>query len=88
MIKRLLNHTKSHSFFLFGARGTGKTSLIKENFLGEHTLYIDLLRDSEFEALNVAPDSLESRLLAEAGVQRVVIDEVKKIRPYWMLSTC
>ncbi|MCB0339710.1 MAG: hypothetical protein KDD53_08900, partial [Bdellovibrionales bacterium] len=63
MIKRLINLSKSHSFFLFGARGTGKTSLIKEHFLDENTLYIDLLRDSEFETLNVDPDSLEGRLL-------------------------
>ncbi|MCB0321871.1 MAG: hypothetical protein KDD60_13175, partial [Bdellovibrionales bacterium] len=67
MLKRLIKPSKSHSFFLFGARGTGKTSLVKEHFLQEDTLYIDLLRDSEFEVLNIEPDSLEERLLAKPG---------------------
>lgn len=79
MLKRLINPSKSHSFFLFGARGTGKTSLIKQYFLDDQTLYIDLLRDSEFERLNLEPDSLEQRLLANSALKRVVIDEVQKI---------
>ncbi|MCI5065949.1 AAA family ATPase [bacterium] len=79
MVKRLLNPSETHSFFLFGARGTGKTSLIKERFLGDNTLYIDLLRDIEFEALNLEPDSLIGRVAARPGLQRVVIDEVQKV---------
>ena len=79
MLKRLIKPSQSRSFFLFGARGTGKTSLVKEHFLQEDTLYIDLLRDSEFEVLNIEPDSLEERLLAKPGIKRVVIDEVQKI---------
>jgi len=79
MIERLIKPSKINSFFLFGARGTGKTSLIKEHFLGPDVLYIDLLRDAEFEALNIQPDSLEARLLAKPDLKRVVIDEVQKI---------
>lgn len=79
MLKRLINPSRSHSFFLFGARGSGKTSLIKERFLDEKTLYVDLLKDREFEALNLEPDSLERRLLANPQCKRIVIDEVQKV---------
>jgi predicted AAA+ superfamily ATPase len=79
MLKRLVNPSLSHSFFLFGARGTGKTSLIKERFIDSDTLYLDLLRDTEFETLNLQPDTIEERLLARPSIKRVVIDEVQKI---------
>lgn len=79
MIRRLLKPSQTHSFFLFGARGTGKTSLIKDSFLGPDTLYIDLLSDTEFEALNLEPDALEGKLLAKPNLRRIVIDEVQKV---------
>jgi len=79
MVNRSINPSKTHSCFLFGARGTGKTSLIKERFFNDQTLYIDLLRDSEFESLNLDPDSLETRIAARSNIKRVVIDEVQKV---------
>lgn len=79
MINRLLKPSKTNSFFLFGARGTGKTSLLKEHFISPDTLYIDLLSDSEFEALNLEPDSLEARLKASKSTRRVIVDEVQKV---------
>ncbi len=42
-------------------------------------MYIDLLRDTEFEELNLLPDSLEERLEAQPDIRRVVIDEVQKV---------
>jgi len=79
MLSRLINPSQLHSFFLFGARGTGKTSLVRERFLNPSTLYIDLLLDSEFESLNLKPDSLLERLAGLPSIDRVVIDEVQKI---------
>jgi predicted AAA+ superfamily ATPase len=79
MITRLIKPSKTQSFFLFGARGTGKTSLIRERFLTPATMYIDLLRDTEFEEFNLRPDSLEERLEAQPDIRRVVIDEVQKV---------
>lgn len=70
---------KSNSFFLFGARGTGKTSLIKEQFGDKKPLWIDLLKASDEARYVNNPD----RLIDEVGAQKkppewVVIDEVQK----------
>ena len=79
MIPRTLNLSKSNSFFLFGPRGVGKTTLIKSQFDPVSSLYIDLLDDilmdqllldfSRFSALIDAPEHRE---------KTVVIDEVQK----------
>lgn len=46
MIPRSLKLSKSNSFFLFGPRGVGKTTLIKSQFDPANSLYVDLLDDS------------------------------------------
>jgi predicted AAA+ superfamily ATPase len=79
MIFRLPKLSESNSFFLFGARGTGKTSLVKERFLGSTTLYLDLLQDAAFEEYNLTPGLLEQRLIAEPYVDRIIIDEVQRV---------
>lgn len=66
------------NFFLFGARGTGKSTLIKERFPGAH--FINLLLASHEERLSRAPDDLVAEVLAlPANVSHVVIDEIQKI---------
>lgn len=45
MIKRLINIPQRHSFFLLGARQTGKTTLISEHFKG---------REGRFRMVNLA----------------------------------
>ena len=42
MFQRDCTFPLSHPFFLFGARGTGKSTLLKER-LGPECLFIDLL---------------------------------------------
>jgi len=49
MFKRILKTSPSTSFFLFGARGTGKTFLLKRWFDCSNSLYIDLLDPDEAE---------------------------------------
>lgn len=80
MFKRLRKFSHSHSFFLFGARGTGKTTLLLERFDSGKTVRFDLL-DSQVEAqffdnpgqlyaiVNALPDT----------VTHVIIDEIQKI---------
>lgn len=80
MIRRILNLSKSNSFFLFGPRGVGKTTLIKKQFETNTSLYIDLLDDefvdqlmldfSRFSALIDHPDNIS---------KSVIIDEVQKV---------
>lgn len=65
------------SFFLFGPRGTGKSTLVKRAF--EQALYLDLLDPEVFRIYSANPERLRERLLAEPSVTTVVIDEIQKI---------
>jgi predicted AAA+ superfamily ATPase len=77
MVNRISKLPKKGSFFLFGARGTGKTTLLKG--LYPEALYINLLRSEEEEELTKSPSSLRSRVATLKGHQRVIIDEIQKI---------
>ena len=47
-----------NSFFLFGARGTGKSTLIEQRYHFKKTLWIDLLLYEEEEKFSQNPDEL------------------------------
>src|SRR3989344_4329819 len=72
---------KSH--FLLGPRGTGKSTLVREQLIKpRHAALIDLLDKSIFRTLLNAPEQLEeiaSASMARANRKWVVIDEVQKI---------
>lgn len=76
MYNRLISLPKNHSFFLFGQRGTGKTTLLKECWVTNDTLTIDLLDSQTYLELARAPWKLRSRV---AGFPKVLIDEIQKI---------
>jgi len=78
MLNRLLKVNKEDlkSFFLFGPRGTGKTSWVKEYF--PEALYIDLLNHQDYLTLQANPSKLENIVLEHPN-QWIVIDEVQKI---------
>lgn len=78
MIKRLQKLSQKHSFFLFGARGTGKTTLLKQMFPQKNTLWINLLAFNEEDRFSRNPDLL-TELIREISYRRVIIDEVQKI---------
>jgi len=62
MFKRLLNIPRK-SFFLFGPRGTGKTSLLHREF---PTAYrIDLLNPQTLHELALRPQGLLERLATQ-----------------------
>ena len=65
------------SFFLFGARSTGKTTLIRNQLKDSCTL-IDLLETDTFLRLSQEPSYIE-KIIAAEGNQIIVIDEVQKI---------
>lgn len=77
MIHRIQNLNKNNSFFLFGGRGTGKTTLLKQFYVGKETLWIDLLTDADESLYGRHPDEL-SHILSRKKYERVVIDEVQK----------
>ena len=80
MIQRSCRFSKTNSFFLFGARGTGKTTLLKSLFSKKDTLFIDLLNVSLFEELLLDINRFESLInTKENKNKRVVVDEVQKL---------
>ena len=74
-LKQLL---EKKSFFLFGPRGTGKTTLIREQ-IAEESLVINLLHTDYFLPLSENPSLLEEMIAAASQKKWVVIDEVQKI---------
>ena len=78
MIQRLQKLSQEHSFFLFGARGTGKTTLLKQLFPQKGSLWIDLLSFEEEDRFSRNPDLL-SQILSESTYKRVIVDEVQKV---------
>ncbi len=65
------------SFFLFGPRATGKTTLVRQQ-LAEKAFIIDLLDSRYFLRLSSAPHELES-LIAATPADIIVIDEIQRI---------
>jgi uncharacterized protein len=66
----------TESFFLFGPRGTGKSTFVQVHF--RDALYVDLLDPEIFRSLTANPERLRERLLANPHHTIVVIDEVQK----------
>ncbi|MBM3461296.1 MAG: ATP-binding protein [Armatimonadetes bacterium] len=76
MVPRLCQPLLSRSFFLFGARGTGKTTLLRSIFGDRRDVFwIDLLDPLQEDAYALDPGRLE-RL---QGHEWIVIDEVQKL---------
>jgi predicted AAA+ superfamily ATPase len=83
MFNRILNPTLTRSFFLFGPRSTGKSTLLQKLLPESKALWIDLL-DPELERkLSQSPSlftaMLNSELESKKPKKWVVIDEVQKI---------
>lgn len=79
MFRRLLRISGRRSFFLFGARGTGKTTYLRETFDPERTLYVDLLDPEEEDRYRRRPGRLESQVRAlPPSVEWVLLDEVQR----------
>lgn len=76
MYSRLIVPPKNKSFFLFGPRGTGKTTWVKTAF--PKSVYIDLLEAELFNDLLANPQRL-SNLIPENFKDWVIIDEVQRV---------
>jgi len=74
MLKLPVDNTSS--IFLFGPRGTGKTSWIKNNL--KDALYLDLLDFATFNLLSANPARLET-LIPKNFENWVVLDEVQRV---------
>ena len=78
MVRRIPRLSARNSFFLFGARGTGKSTLIEKKYRSNKTLWIDLLLYEVEEKFSHNPDELIF-ILNNSKYQRVVIDEIQKV---------
>ncbi|NDC37210.1 MAG: ATP-binding protein [Proteobacteria bacterium] len=78
MIERTLDLTKvlaQRSAFLFGARQTGKSTLLRSQF--PEARFVDLLAADTFRQLSAAPESLRQSLTDADRI--IVIDEIQKL---------
>jgi len=78
MINRLLKPSNSQSFFLFGARGTGKSTFIKAHYDKDNNHIIDLLNPDLEDKYSRHPKEFEQDILAKK-LKYIVIDEVQKV---------
>lgn len=77
LVHRFFNDPQT-SFFLFGPRGTGKSTWLKVNF-PKSVLYIDLLRPESFRVYSARPERLEELISGNPDRKTIIIDEVQKV---------
>lgn len=65
------------SFFLFGPRGTGKSTWLKKKI--PHAKVIDLLRSEQYLSLLKNPEKLRHIVTALPAASWVVVDEIQKL---------
>lgn len=80
MVHRLVKLPEFQSFFLFGARGTGKSTLLSAQLPQHETAVFDLLIPELQESFLHEPSRLERLVLALPEQKKnIVIDEVQKL---------
>ena len=65
------------SFFLFGPRGTGKSTFVHQSF--KDAIYIDLLDPERIRFFSARPERLREMVDASPRTGRVVIDEIQRV---------
>ena len=65
------------SFFLFGPRGTGKSTWVKQHF--KSALYIDLLAPDIYRSYAARPERLREVAEAQQELSTIVVDEIQKL---------
>ncbi len=74
-IDRFLTSEKQ-SFFLFGPRGTGKSTYVRKAF--PDAFYLDMLLPDIFRSYNARPERLKEVVHAQKGEKTIIIDEIQK----------
>lgn len=75
--KQILEGAAGESLFIWGARQTGKSTLLKNLF--PDALWFDLLQSDVFERFQKRPVQFRETILATASGTVVVVDEIQKI---------
>jgi predicted AAA+ superfamily ATPase len=84
MYYRTLIFPENYSFFLFGPRATGKSTLLKERFEKKYQeneyLWIDLLVPEVERELSLYPSRIIEKVDSfKGGLKFVIIDEIQKV---------
>lgn len=90
MIYRLIKIPDLKSFFIFGPRQTGKSTLLKSLYTASTDLYYDLLKSEEYLRLMHQPALLREEIQSRK-IKRVFIDEIQRIpdllnEVHWLLE--
>jgi predicted AAA+ superfamily ATPase len=75
VISRIFKIPKQ-SFFLFGPRGSGKSTWVQSEF--KNALYLDLLAPDIFRTLTSRPERLEELVHGNPDKKIIIIDEIQK----------
>ena len=81
--------SERESIFFWGARQTGKSTLMKALF--PNALWFDLLLSGEYKRLTGNPEILRETVLANQNTTPVIIDEIQRIpallnEVHWLIS--
>ena len=80
MMQRILSLPKDNSFFLFGPRQVGKSTLIHSQYDSKSTITYDLLKTDEYMRLSAHPEYFRNEVLSrKSQVTHIIIDEVQRI---------
>jgi predicted AAA+ superfamily ATPase len=84
MYPRLVKLLTQNSFFLFGARATGKSRLLRSTVPPENSIWVDFLDDQEFIAFSKNPRLLKERIDSFLHSQKqlpewIVLDEIQRV---------
>jgi uncharacterized protein len=87
----MLEKTPTRSFFVWGTRQTGKSTLLKQSY--PTALLVDLLKSDEFVRYSRQPSLLREEIVATAKPSLVIIDEVQKVpslldEVHWLIENC
>ena len=79
----------TETFFLWGPRQTGKTTLLREIY--PRAFWVDLLKAEEYRRYLQNPERIREELAAASSVRQVVIDEAQKVpqildEVHWLLE--
>ena len=75
LIRRLFKAPKG-SFFLFGPRGTGKSTWLRQTF--PDAIYVDLLDQEAFRTYLARPERLGEVIAGNPQAKTVIVDEIQK----------
>jgi len=80
MVTRSFKPLKTRSFFLFGPRGSGKSTWLRENLKDSDVLILNLLDPTVYENFLLAPKKFYEVVTAKENLNKIiVIDEVQRV---------